>query len=183
MKKNILLVLITAIICITGTVIASNYLASEVVYNNTTVDQALDELYNRTENYVELTSDTTVDPSTLLKGITAYNKNGELITGDVSTNCITGVLDTDDVTGSSTGKKISNFKPSYFIFLSMNTWYGMLVYKEEFSTTKMIAVDYNGQYNDVSRITNISDCFTLDDSGLYLKNYAASDHLYYMICK
>lgn len=52
MKKNILLVLIGIVIGITSTVLASNYLASEVVYNDTTVDSALDELYTRTDTTI-----------------------------------------------------------------------------------------------------------------------------------
>ena len=47
MKKTILTILITAIICITGTVIASNYLASEIAYKDTTVENALNDLYAR----------------------------------------------------------------------------------------------------------------------------------------
>ena len=49
MKKNIKMILaivITAIICISGTVYATTkYWASDVTYKNTTVDKALDELY------------------------------------------------------------------------------------------------------------------------------------------
>ncbi len=54
MKKNIKMILaivITAIICISGTVYATTkYLASDVTYKNTTVDKALDELYNSKGN-------------------------------------------------------------------------------------------------------------------------------------
>ena len=46
-KNRLLMVVITAIICITGTAYATGQiLASNITYNDTTVDQALDELYD-----------------------------------------------------------------------------------------------------------------------------------------
>ena len=128
MKKTIFTILITAIVCITGTVIASNYLASEIVYKDTTVENALNELYDisnasvytgetsitPTESeqiinsngkrftsditvgaipntYKNLTSSTTVEPIKLFSGVTAYNSNGELITGTTNPNCVSGI--------------------------------------------------------------------------------------------
>lgn len=54
MKKNIKMILtivITAIICISGTVYATTkYLASDVIYKDKTVEKALNELYNSKGN-------------------------------------------------------------------------------------------------------------------------------------
>lgn len=48
MKKNIILVLITAIICISGTVLATNISADQIQYDeNTTVKDKLDDLYDK----------------------------------------------------------------------------------------------------------------------------------------
>lgn len=122
MKKTILTILITAIVCITGTVIASNYLASEIVYNDTTVDQALDELYSVHETYKNLTSDTTVTPDKLLEGITAYNKNGELVTGTYNNHCIKGSFVCNSDCISNTGIELADFMPSQF-FLYDNSYF------------------------------------------------------------
>ena len=62
-KKVILASIIGLVVGITGTVIASNYLASEIVYNDTTVESALNELYTTTNELKE------------------YNENNKIVKG------------------------------------------------------------------------------------------------------
>ena len=66
------------------------YNATDVGYNNTSVSNALDDLYNISSKYKELTSTTSVTPNSLLSGYTAYNSDGTLITGGLSTDCVSG---------------------------------------------------------------------------------------------
>ena len=55
LKSRIFVAIITAIICISGAVIAEvQFQADEVGYKNTTVDKALDDLYNRADNSLKL---------------------------------------------------------------------------------------------------------------------------------
>ena len=95
MKKNILLVLIGLVFGVAGTVIASNYLASDVVYNDTTVENALNELYD--------TQTTTI--TDLQSQIDNY-KNKDCVAGSfVCTSCAT-----------SEGQLIADYMPSSFVF-------------------------------------------------------------------
>jgi hypothetical protein len=127
MKKNLLILLIGLIVGITSTVIASNYLASEITYNDTTVENALNELYDLSNaaiytgstnitpteseqilntngkrlsdnitigaipnTYKNLSTETTATSTDILSGKTAYDSLGNLITGGISTDCVSG---------------------------------------------------------------------------------------------
>ena len=85
MKKNIFLVLVTAIICISGTAFAYSYNSSEVGYKNASIEDALDELYTKASTYKNLSTNTTATSSDLLLNKTAYNKDGELVIGNIAT--------------------------------------------------------------------------------------------------
>ena len=81
MKKTILTILITAIICITGTVIASNYLASEITYNDTTVENALNDLYTRTDTTITGLNTQVTELQNQLDSITPTSKSFTFISG------------------------------------------------------------------------------------------------------
>ena len=105
MKKYILTILITAIVCITGTVIASNYLASEVVYNDTTVENALNELYTTTNELKE------------------YNENNKIVKGKAY--LVNGVytLDLGFVPNQVFVKLQGLNDPCVYTYNSGATWY------------------------------------------------------------
>jgi len=56
LSSKLFLILITAIICITGTTYASQIFASNISYNDTTVGQALDDIYSKLNHYDCVTS-------------------------------------------------------------------------------------------------------------------------------
>ena len=91
--KNNLLGFILGIVLTSGiAVCASEIFASSIKYKDTNVESAIDELYTISSTYKNLSSNTTVDSSNLLSGVTAYNSNGQLITGNLSANCISGYV-------------------------------------------------------------------------------------------
>ena len=84
MKKTVLTLLIGLVIGIAGTVIASNYLASEIVYNDTTVEDALNELYDRSNASV-YTGETSITPTEAEQTISS---NGKRFTSDITIGAI-----------------------------------------------------------------------------------------------
>ena len=150
MKKTILTVLITAIICITGTVIASNYLASEVVYNDTTVENALNELYTVHETYKNLTSETTASSNDILNGKTAYNSSGELITGsnDGSINIGTPIINSYQGTiKNNNSTSINLTKGKYIVIASIvQSWI--------YGGNSAVGTNYDEQYINVTYTNN-----------------------------
>ena len=87
-KRNIkLIILVITLIIITSGIsvyATSTYLASQVDYKNgNSVADALDDLYNKTKSYKNLNIETTASESDILSGKTAYNSNGNLITGNL----------------------------------------------------------------------------------------------------
>ena len=181
MKKYILTILITAIVCITGTVIASNYLASEVVYNDTTVESALNELYTVHETYKNLTTETDFGASDLLNGKKAYNSNGELITGTSDANCKSGVVTISSAINTSNGQELFDFIPSSFILqTNANSNYeSEIFYIPEAYGNDIIEVNLSNSNRSV-----INDYFRKFDGKFYAKNWSlTSGKIYYYACK
>ncbi|MBE6161559.1 MAG: hypothetical protein E7158_05035 [Firmicutes bacterium] len=93
LKSRILLVIVTVIL--TGSIsvyAAGRYYATQVDYEpsnpNFNVDNmsdALDELYDKTKNYKNLSTPTDVEANYLLNGKKAYKSNGTLVTGSIPT--------------------------------------------------------------------------------------------------
>ena len=93
---------------------------NKILTNNITIEPI-------PSTYKKLTTTTTVSANTLLNGYKAYTSDGTLVTGSLSTNCVSGefVLTQDNV---SNGLKITDFYPSYFAISSINAgkrrvWY------------------------------------------------------------
>ena len=188
MKKYILTILITAIICITGTVIASNYLASEIVYNDTTVENALNDLYTVHETYKNLTTETTADAGDILSGKTAYDNLGNLITGSISTDCVMGLINSNDGYTSSTPKKVPgvNFKPSVILIMPTDSSWNRFHYiNTNNSTTNCLDIPIKASKSDTREMGffTISDMYNLNDDGLYIHNWAAGYTVKYIACK
>ena len=63
-----------------------SYTPSDNTWTNVdSVDDALDSLYTVAKTYKKLDTNTTVEANKMLNGFTAYNKNGQLVTGNIST--------------------------------------------------------------------------------------------------
>ena len=181
LKSRLFLVILTAIICITGTAYAATQvLASDIKYNDTTVDKALDNLYTTAEDYVKLENETTVSSTNLLNGITAYDNLGNLITGSVSTECVGGVFNCVGNCNNDTGIKIVDFEPKFFVAFKTDR----IIY---FNTSKNSTFTYIGILNqNLADNALISRYFTFDN-GLIIHNLNATagwkDSFEYMACK
>ena len=153
MKKNILIfllgVLTTSIVGVTASYL---YQANEISYNDTTVENALNELYTRTEDYVELTSNTTVTPQGLLNGITAYNKNGELVTGILTPNSFETMLVVDGDVGTKSELNLKSNAFTKFKFSDLKCSSGnttsIYTYDKDFQTKNNINSDIIYQTGD-----------------------------------
>ena len=137
-------------------------------------------------NYKDLSSSAYPVESALLSGYKAYNSNGELITGKISTDCVSGshVWTQSD---STNGYKIGTFKPSYFAITGVQKnnvrwiWY----YNYAISTTYFYSIKPD---SGSIRTVNFSDLtsFVLGTNYLQLKWSAdswAGQTLYYLVCK
>ena len=217
MKKTVLTLLIGLVIDITGTVIASNYLASEIAYKDTTVENALNELYDLSNasvytgetsitpteaeqtissngkrftsditigaipnTYKNLTSNTTVIPERLFEGVTAYNNLGELVTGSINPNCVSGTYHHNANTNWSVDFGI---KPTKFIFSYILSGTNRLRF---YNGTKIY--NFSG-YDDTSvSSVNVGDgslngtVFTMQSSTT-TRHYIDVYDVYYMACK
>ena len=116
-KSRILLVIVTVIL--TGSIsvyAAGRYYASQIDYEpsnpNFNVDNmsdALDELYDKTKNYKNLSTPTDVESNYLLNGKKAYKSNGTLVTGSISTyNGTTNITASSETQTLQTNGKYMN---------------------------------------------------------------------------
>ena len=107
--KKYLLGLLTGLIITSITAYAViKYQANEIEYNDTTVESALNDLYTIHSTYKHLTSNTTASSSDILNGKTAYNSNGELITGsNTDSNLSYEVWSSGTFTNSTDGTAIT----------------------------------------------------------------------------
>ena len=184
LKSRILLVIVTIIL--TGSIsvyAAGRYYANQVDYEpsnpNFNVDNmadALDELYDKTKNYKNLSTPTDVNPSNLLSGIKAYNSNGELVTGNISTNCVSGKIEK-----GSGHRQLTNFKPSTFLVFSLDNgknWGNY--YNYEYNTTDQIDFNISNKIITTSKVT----AYTISNNGLYIDwDTTSYNNLLYIACK
>lgn len=124
LNSNIFLIIITIVVFATGTVIArGEYIATDIGYTRggiNNVDAALKDLHTKSKTYKKLSTTTTVKQTDLLKGVTAYNNSGNLITGVSSTNCVTGsIVWTQNYINN--GYMLLNYVPSILMVESRNT--------------------------------------------------------------
>lgn len=185
LKSRIFVAIITAIICITGTAYAAGQIfASDITYKNTTVDKALDDLYTTASDYVKLENETTVSASNLLNGITAYDNNGNLITGAVSTDCVNSYV----IHNPNTQLNVDlGFTPTKFLASyhwnneNMNLY---LVYDKAVSNN--IYLSYY-ESDNTAMIENYNDKFRFENNH-FISNFGGRSlsnqyTFYYMACK
>ena len=133
--------------------------------------------------YKELSTATTVTANDLLNGITAYDNLGNLITGNISTNCIYGnKVFTDDVS-TATGQLIENqFIPTTF-YIVRPFKNNMVAYLESYDSNNVFLIGLSTESLQ-SRV--FTDWFRLDSNSLYIRNLA-SDNIgktfYYVACR
>ena len=182
MKKTILTVIITAVICISGTAFAVTQMnASEIEYDSThSVKDKIDDLYTTATTFKNLTTTTTATSNDLLSGKTAYDNLGNLITGNISTDCVSGsfVVNND---AYSAGQLISsNITPNMFMIYWSNK--RISYYDKNVSESKVIFYDVTPDYQE----RDLSQNFTINDTNLYLKLGNTSflgKTFKYMICR
>ena len=188
-KNRLFLVLFTAIICIIGSVYATTrYLASEIEYKDTTVENALNDLYTVHEIYKNLNTETNFTANDLISGKTAYNSNGELITGVVN-ECVKGSFIYQS-SYSTSGYKIVSFNPSYFVLSGINKSTNIrrvFYYNEDLSSSNL----YDIEFRNIGANTNTVQTFALGSNfiindGLIVKWNADSwsgQSIFYIACK
>lgn len=124
-KKNFkrIITIIGVIIITTGISVYSTslYLANQVEYNKNgqaKVSDALDDLYTRASTYKNLSATTNATADDILSGKTAYNSNGQLITGTLNSteNYTYNVLNKDS---SSTATQTLNVQVGDVVMLSI----------------------------------------------------------------
>ncbi len=141
------------------------------------------------DTYKNLTTTTTVSASNLLSGVKAYTSDGTLVTGNISTNCISNnnyIIEQSCTTSS--GCKILDFEPSLFILYtgtssSFNAS-AIYYYNSNVSSTDFITA-YDDGSDGIFRSGSVNNRFTFNN-GFYLHNLGTSyagKTVYYMACK
>ena len=130
--------------------------------------------------YKNLSQSTTVEANKLLNGETAYDNLGNLITGSISTDCVTG-----SIPKNSNSKKLTSFKPSKFVVFGLdesqgNHWGN--IYSSSYNATKFIDFG-NGNTNNYSILRDISTWYNLDSNSLYITLDTTNHSLFYIACK
>ncbi|MBR1718240.1 MAG: hypothetical protein IJ715_03105 [Bacilli bacterium] len=146
LKSRAFTIIVTACVCIAGTAYAAvSILASNITYKNTTVDKALNDLYEIADEYVKLESKTTVLPSNLLSGITAYDGSGKLITGTLLTNQYSTYYLVDGANGSMSELNLQNNTYSKFKYSELSCSSGntatVYAYDNTYSTKTVLNID------------------------------------------
>lgn len=191
--KNNIKILIGIIIgiIISGTIVyASGILASQINYNNTTVDQALNSLYTTVTTYKNLTTETTAVNTDIAEGKTAYDNLGNLITGiaQVSggSNCVfdSFVCNTDCT--NQTGYPIVEYVPDYIVVYGLaqdfdSGYWWQNVYNRNVDTQKYTYMSERGA-GGVSTI-GVED-FKISDNKFLIfgQNGQLNKRYYYMAC-
>ena len=133
--------------------------------------------------YKQLSSTTSVSEANLLSGITAYNSDGQLITGEASiTDCISGSFTCDSNCVGSTGKTIANFKPRAFMVWFYNSGYYYDLFINSLSSTHFYSYKQDGTLigkNLVSENYIVNNKFVAYNFG----NSVLNKTIYYSVCK
>lgn len=159
------------------------YTPKDTTWEVDNVKDAIDDLYKVSKDYVKLDEETTVSSSNLLNGITAYDNNGNLITGAVSTDCVSGnfVWTQND---KDNGRIVSNFAPNYFTVYGYNPINKEFVfyYNRNVNSEKVFQLNIT---NSSNHLLDLGGAFSINNN--FKIKFAASDWLnqkiYYMACK
>ncbi len=119
--------------------------------------------------FKELTQTTTVTANNLISGITAYDNNGNLITGTMGTNCVVGTFNCTGNCHTSTGMTLTGLDFVPTIFMSIKNDYTAMTYFDTSKSDKF-TVSYTGIDVASSRI-DITRFFVLNN-GVKLYNWS-----------
>ena len=155
--------------------------ANEISYNGNTLDTTLDELYTKASTYKKLDTETTVLSNNLLKDITAYDNNGNLITGTVSTTCVSGVY---TKLANSQINITLDFEPTVYQMIYQNTGgIKFISHDDRFDNNVYYAVaaQNNPAANPsfTATSTGIVSSFASTNSANYKETY----DVYYIACR
>jgi len=152
------------------------------------VEEAVNDLYEIPETFKKLTNKTTVTSANLLEGVTAYNSDGTLVTGNISTECITGSFySSSETVGTSEGIELADFKPSRFamyakenelllyydVTISPETWRGYHA-NDNYTTERYMEYPMSKYF------------FNENENKLYAKNWGShylNNNVTYIVCK
>ena len=185
LTSRIFLVVLTAIIVATGSVYATIKIqANEIEYKDGTVEDALNDLYTKSSAYKKIDVSTTASANDILIGKTAYDNLGNLITGTVSTNCVTSYVTHNSNTQFNVdlGFIPTKFFASYhWNSENMNLY---LVYDKAISNN--IYLNYY-EDNGTAKIENYNDKFGFENNH-FISNFGGRSFsnqytFYYMACK
>ena len=179
MKKEVIISFIIGVILASSIAVYASINASEVDYkNNQKVSDALDDLYNKVSTYKNLSTTTTVSPNSLLNGYTAYDNSGNLITGSISTNCITKTITSSEMITSNNTELIDfGFEPSYFVVYILNTsnWvYDIYQYdKKQWDEGFVLMGDKRN--TTWHKFSDVTSWFLFENNKLYIPNISQWD--------
>ena len=178
MKKYIIGFIIGAILFggIAG-VTAYTIAASEIEYNGSSVESALNNLYDKATNYKKLDTQTSATANDIVSGKTAYDNLGNLISGTYSDNCFSGSrVVTHDLT-TSNGGILFDFVPSEY-FITANGG-NMVYYKEGLNNNNVMYL-----FPGASSWTDGSSNYAIKNGKYYGVNWGLEGTtFYYMVCK
>ena len=193
MKKGIIIGLIIGI-AITSmvAVIASDLTAGSITYkpqdtnwNVNNVESALNELKTVASTYKKLDSTTTAKAVDILSGKTAYDNNGNLITGSLVTDCVMGSISTSDGYNTSTDKLVTSLKPSIFLLYPGDSkWdYGIHFYSSVLTGSNFSASSVKGGASYSVTSQALSKYYTINNNGWYIHSWPSGYNLKYIACK
>ena len=170
------------------TVLAATLLAKDVAYtpeetswNVDNVEDAINDLYIRAKDYKKLDTTTTATSNNILKGFTAYDSDGNLITGNLSTDCVNGSFVCDSSCSTSSGKQILSYFPTTFVLrLTSGTSQGDLyIYN---SSVDSLVQHYSSTLDKVTtdlKWFKVNDKFVINGWGTYING----TKIYYTACR
>ena len=136
--------------------------------------------------YKNLITTTTATQQDILSGKTAYDNNGNLITGSVSADCIKGSFVWND-SYSTNGYKVASFNPAFFAITSYNIknssrylWY----YNKSTDSSNFYSITFGS--NAPQSVSLSSSTSFVVNNGLTLKwgtNTWTGQTVNYVICK
>ena len=134
--------------------------------------------------YKNLTTTTDVNANNLLSGVKAYTSDGTLVTGNVSTDCVSGsfVVTQNYI---DNGITLANFKPNYFAIYSINDskkyiWY----FNKNIGSSNYYAINLTSSAVNNYTLSS-SAIFVLNNNSFFVKpaNGLLGQTAYYMVCK
>lgn len=164
----------------------AKFFAESVSYNDSVdlkvknVQEVLDVLVEKAKNYKKLDTETTATSASILKGKTAYDNKGNLVTGNLSTECVSGSF-------TYTGGEIDivNFDPTIFLISSYSDttkWDGVVYYNKNYFPNEIVWIDLktNGKITITDNVT-----FSYKNGKLYMVDSPAwyNEELQFSACK